>query len=169
MHAYPLSLFSSVWTLGGPGRLLCLWDSLGKKTRVGCHDLLQEIFPTQGWNPHLLCLLPWPAVSLPLVLPGKPKLYSMFSLVYFIHSIKVYGHYFLKSFLKSLWEVENYYFRASIHKCWRTQESPNLTQKCRVQGHVPGSPVCLDCYRAQRSTQTHQCVCYRAPSTSLQR
>ena len=29
-------------------------DSPGKNTRVGCHDLLQGIFPTQGWNPGLL-------------------------------------------------------------------------------------------------------------------
>ena len=25
-------------------------DSPGKNTRVGCHALLQGIFPTQGWN-----------------------------------------------------------------------------------------------------------------------
>ena len=29
-------------------------DSLGKNTRVGCHALLQGIFPTQGSNPGLL-------------------------------------------------------------------------------------------------------------------
>ena len=29
------------------------WDSLGKNTRVGCHALLQGIFPTQGSNPGL--------------------------------------------------------------------------------------------------------------------
>ena len=29
-------------------------DSPGKNTRVGCHALLQGIFPTQGWNPGLL-------------------------------------------------------------------------------------------------------------------
>ena len=29
-------------------------DSLGKNTRVGCHFLLQGIFPTQGLNPGLL-------------------------------------------------------------------------------------------------------------------
>ena len=120
MRVYRYDIFSRVWTLCDPGRLLCLWDSLGKNTGVGCHELLQGIFPTQGWNPRLLCLLHWPAGSLLLVLPGKPELYSMFSLVYFIHSIKVYGHYFLKSFLKSLWEVENDYFRASIHKRWWT-------------------------------------------------
>ena len=31
--------------------------SLGKNTGMGCHDLLQGIFPIQGLNPHLLCLL----------------------------------------------------------------------------------------------------------------
>ena len=29
----------------------------GKNTGVGCHTLLQYIFPTQGWNPDLLRLL----------------------------------------------------------------------------------------------------------------
>ena len=33
--------------------LLCPWDSPGKNTGVGCHFLLQEIFPTQGSNPGL--------------------------------------------------------------------------------------------------------------------
>ena len=28
-------------------------DSLGKNTGVGCHTLLQKMFPTQGWNPSL--------------------------------------------------------------------------------------------------------------------
>ena len=37
-----------------PTRLLCPWDSPGKNTGVGCHFLLQGIFPTQGLNPGLL-------------------------------------------------------------------------------------------------------------------
>ena len=37
-----------------PTRLLCPWDSPGKSTGVGCHFLLQEIFPTQGSNPLFL-------------------------------------------------------------------------------------------------------------------
>ena len=45
----------SLWPHGLlPARLLCLWAFLGKNTRAGCHFLLQEIFPTQGWNPWLL-------------------------------------------------------------------------------------------------------------------
>jgi len=38
-------------------RLLCPWDSPGKNTGVSAHSLLQGIFPTWGWNPHLLHLL----------------------------------------------------------------------------------------------------------------
>ena len=44
-----------------------------KNTAVGCHFLLQGIFPIQGQNPHLLCLLHWQVSSLPLALPGKPQ------------------------------------------------------------------------------------------------
>ena len=40
-------------------------------TGEGCHALLQGIFPTQGSNLHLLCLLHWQESSLPLVPPGK--------------------------------------------------------------------------------------------------
>ena len=34
--------------------MVCPWNALGKNTGVGCHSLLQEIFPTQGLNPGLL-------------------------------------------------------------------------------------------------------------------
>ena len=37
-----------------PTRLLCPWDSPGKNTRVGCHALLQGVFPNQELNPGLL-------------------------------------------------------------------------------------------------------------------
>ena len=40
-----------------PLRLLHSWDFSGKNAGVGCHFLLQGIFPTQGLNLHLLCLL----------------------------------------------------------------------------------------------------------------
>ena len=35
-------------------RFLCLWYFPGKNTGMGCHSLLQGIFPTQGLNPGLL-------------------------------------------------------------------------------------------------------------------
>ena len=40
---------------------------------MGCHALLQGIFPTQGLNPGVLGLLHWQVGSLPLVPPGKPS------------------------------------------------------------------------------------------------
>ena len=54
-----------------PTRLLCPWDFPGKNTGVGCHFLLPGIFPTQGSNSRLLCLLHWQADSLHFVPPGK--------------------------------------------------------------------------------------------------
>ena len=44
-------------------------DSPGKNTGVGCHALLQGIFPTQRLNLHLLCLLDWQVGSLPFMPP----------------------------------------------------------------------------------------------------
>ena len=60
-----------------PARLLCPWDFPGKNTGVGCHFLLQGIFPTQGLNLCLLHLLHWQVIlyhwatlgSLPLAIP----------------------------------------------------------------------------------------------------
>ena len=49
---------NSLWPHGlQSARLLCPWDFPGKNTGVGCQFLLQGIFPTQGLNPRLLCLL----------------------------------------------------------------------------------------------------------------
>ena len=74
----PAKLLQSCRTLCDPmncthPRLLCPWDSPGMHTGMGCHALLQGIFPTQGQNPSLLCLLHLQVDSLPLVPPRKPK------------------------------------------------------------------------------------------------
>ena len=46
---------SDLWPHGRqPTRLLCPRDFPGKNTEVGCHFLLQGVFPTQGRNPFLL-------------------------------------------------------------------------------------------------------------------
>ena len=37
-----------------PPKLFCPWDSPGKNIGVGCHSLLQGIFPTQRLNQYLL-------------------------------------------------------------------------------------------------------------------
>ena len=63
-----VQLFVTLWTT----RLLCPWNSPGKIPGMGCHVLLQGIFPTQGSNPCPLSLRPWQAGSLLLAPPGKP-------------------------------------------------------------------------------------------------
>ena len=45
-------LFATLCTVAH--QVLRPWDSPGKSTGVGCHFLLQGIFPTQGSNPGLL-------------------------------------------------------------------------------------------------------------------
>ena len=52
-------------------RLLCPWNSSGKNSRVGCHFLLQGIFPTQELNLHLLYCR---CFTLPLESSGKPHI-----------------------------------------------------------------------------------------------
>ena len=42
---------------------------------MGCHFLLQGIFPTQGLNPHLLRLLQREAGSFTTEPPGRPTAY----------------------------------------------------------------------------------------------
>ena len=69
MHASVLSCFSHVQLLSSSvhgifqARIL-VWVAM---------PLLQSIFPSQEWNPCLLCLLNWQAGSLPLAPPGKPS------------------------------------------------------------------------------------------------
>ena len=77
MHACLLScfsyfrLFENPWTVAHRAPL-----SVGFSRQeywIGCHALLQRIFPTQGSNPYLLCLLCWQKGSLPLAPRGKPE------------------------------------------------------------------------------------------------
>ena len=56
LHILGLSHFSRVQPYGLQlVRFLCPWDSPGKNTGVGCHTILQRIFPTQksAWVPAL--------------------------------------------------------------------------------------------------------------------
>ena len=66
-------------------------DSSGKSTGVSCHALFQGIFPTQGSNLRLLCLLHWHVGSLPLAPPGKP------SLIHLTIRLLLYGNILLET------------------------------------------------------------------------
>ena len=53
-HVSHSVMSESLWLHGlQPTRLHCPWDFPGKNTGVGCHSLLQGIFPTQRSNPRL--------------------------------------------------------------------------------------------------------------------
>jgi len=81
-------MLSHVWLCdpmdcNSPGSF-CPWDFPGKNTEVGCHFLLWGIFPTQGLNLHLLCLLHWQADSWPLSKLGGYSVLTTKNLVPFI-------------------------------------------------------------------------------------
>ena len=67
-HFSSVRLFVTPWTIAS---FLWPWDSPGKNSGVGCYALLQGIFPNQGLNYRLLCLLHWQVDSLPVAPPGK--------------------------------------------------------------------------------------------------
>ena len=61
IHAVTLVVPDSLRPYGcQPARLLCPWDFPGMNTGVGCHALLQGIFPIQGLNS---CLITSPALA----------------------------------------------------------------------------------------------------------
>ena len=64
--------------------LLCPWDFPGKSTGVGCHFLLQRIFPTQGSNPGLPH---YKQDALPYEPPGIPISWRIFQFVV-MHTVK---------------------------------------------------------------------------------
>ena len=87
-----------------PARLLCPWDSVGKNTGMGCHDLLQGIFPTQGLNPCLLSLLHWQASSLPTEPTGNPVYVYIHMYIYMCvythtHTLEYYSAFKKKEIL----------------------------------------------------------------------
>ena len=68
---YTCNILATPWQ---PCQAPCPWDSPGKNTGVGCHFLLQGIFPTQGSD---LRLLHWQTDSLPLSHQGSPAMYNI--------------------------------------------------------------------------------------------
>ena len=74
VDALSLSRVWLLWPYGlYPAQLLCTWDSPDKNTGVGCHFLLQGIFPTQGLN---LGLLPCRQIPYGLSYEGSPIMHG---------------------------------------------------------------------------------------------
>ena len=71
-------MLSQVWLFATPWTVACQapWNIPDKNTGVGCHAVLQGIFPTQGLNPRVLCLLRWQEGSIPVSHLGSLPLYT---------------------------------------------------------------------------------------------
>jgi len=82
-----LSRFSHVrlcvtpWTVAI--RLVYTWGFSGKKTAVGCHALLQGVFPTQGLNLHLLMSPALTGGFFTTSTPGKSRQCTVSAKMYF--------------------------------------------------------------------------------------
>ena len=84
-----VQLFALLWTVAHQTPLSVSFSR--QNTGMGCHSLLQGIFPTQGLNPCLLWLLHWQAGSLQLVPPGCVCVCVCVHHILFVHSC-VNGH-----------------------------------------------------------------------------
>ena len=69
---------------------------------MGCHFLLQGIFPTQGSNLHLLCLLLWQVDSLPLAPFGKPMMGNRMGYYSVWENLAICGHVDKQTKIKSV-------------------------------------------------------------------
>ena len=83
--------------------LLCPWNFPGKKTGVGCHFQLQGIFPTQGLNLCLLCLLSWQANSFIISATWEAPNFSCLSTKYKFYFITTYSRVFSNKYFKGIW------------------------------------------------------------------
>ena len=125
---YVCSVMSdSLWPNGlWPARLLFWRDSPGKNTEMGCHFLLQGIFPIQGWKPCLLCLLHWQTDSLPLMPPGKPHIHIL-AFTYINTKYKYYLKYVCSVMSDSLWPNGLWPARLLF---WRDSPGKNTEMGC---------------------------------------
>ena len=127
MHAQLLShvrLFGTPWTVAYQAPLYMGFSQ--QEYWSGCRLFLQRIFPTQGSNPCVLCLLHWQADSLSLCHLGSPlcmyvyKMY-IYLLIYVYKYVYIYIKYIIYMYF------QNGYFGACNSKggCLSTFSYPS--------------------------------------------
>ena len=121
----------SLWPDGlYPTRLLCPWDAPGKNPGVGCHSLLQGIFPTQGLNLGLLhCrqilyhlnhqgsplkIQNTSQICMPFLTNAKKKIIYHISLALSVDHREGRGIWFCDMSTKSGWGIINLEFRVQM-------------------------------------------------------
>ena len=75
-----MSNSATLWTVACQSPLSMEFSR--QEYQSGCRALLHGIFPTQGLNLHLLCLLHWQVGSLPLAPPEKPSNMKYFIIIF---------------------------------------------------------------------------------------
>ena len=94
IYVLVIRCFSGVWTIcdptncSPPTRLLCLWDSPGKNTGVGCHALLRGNLPDPGFK---LTSLMSPALAGGFFSTGPPGISSEIVPEHFVLKYKLFN------------------------------------------------------------------------------
>ena len=109
-------------------------DSPGRNTEVSFHSLLQGIFPIQGLNQSLLCLLHGQVASLSLTPPGK------YLVVLSTHAVN-YSHGFI--ILPNLEAPSTHLIPRFFEG--ETQDLGHLQSTCQI---TPVSSVSYSCFKA---------------------
>ena len=118
-------LFATLWTV--VQQPFCPWGFPGKNTGVGCHFLLQGIFPTQGSNPGLLH---WRQMLYPLSHQRSYLIYKMESF-YNLHIRGLWHHSMCIWFSKLI----NIMSQKAHVWCWKEAQGASPF----VFGHLPAS------------------------------
>ena len=142
----------TLWHPMEPARFLCPWDSPGNNSGVGCHALLQGIFPTeiQGWNSCLLSLLHWQVGSSPLAPPEKPISWNKYQIIWHfsllsiqwnkfiqLHIVKKHANEFLNHILYDCsscicWDLYGEKYKLPCYCCAIRISFLSLTVKCQI-------------------------------------
>ena len=128
-----------------PTRLLCPWGCSGRNSGVGCHFLLQGIFPTQGSNLGLL--------SLPALAGG-----------FFTASAK--GYVILMKVKKKKWPSVAYYCYCCQFSCVRLCATPSLGFS--RQEHWSGLPFPSPMHKSEKWKWSHSAMSNSSPPHGLQ-
>ena len=145
-----------------------MWFSRQEYWRVGCHARLQGLFPAQGLNPRLLCLLHWLASSLPLV-PESLFIYCEYlyhqncSSFLWKHSTFEKAPYF---------PIFSFWIRSSNHRfVEEKRRPPPTTPRCRDLLTIPQWGWVRACSGANewsivesfcQQAPTAPCLCWRS-------
>ena len=104
-----------------PARFLCLWDFPGKNTGVGCHLLLQRIFPPQGLNLCLSRLLNWQFfTTLPTSHLGSP--FHQLRMSFTHHAYFLFPNFEIKKKNTDMHNPTSTY-QSSLSSCKQKQEA----------------------------------------------